>query len=538
MRSLILAGGGLKVAYQAGCLQVLLDECGLTFDHVDAASGGCFNAAMMASGKSGTEIADLWRTMNPGDFTTINFRELLKGPWFRSIGTTAGLDHIFTDVWNLDWNRIRTKQKTTYTFNHFDFTQKRVVVTENTALDQDLLGASVAITMWFSPVFRPNDGFLFDAVYSTDGNVGGAVRRGADEIWVIWTVADNAEYRSGFVSEYFHLIETVADAKFRDEWGEIAAVNAAIDANGGPVNSRGATDLRLREGYASAGPLLAPPPGRIAVKQHLIRQDVPMHYVLIFGRDRVAAAVEMGVQDTRKYVRDVLKKPLHIHLAPALNPPVGFSFIETMTGYFMPGECNPNVAERLGKAARNRLKVRLKIETHDLARLVTDPAHACSAEGAIDAPLLSAQPISTSDGTFNLFINDRKPETLYPQHPNAPKVVVAGHKRMVYKLPFVAGGISYLFIGQKFITDENGFSVWHDTTTLYCKIFIVNGTTKTFYASGIIHVSLPDFLAEFPSIRTSGSKWFGIPAKARFGQFFIGQCWDVYMRQIIEYAPF
>ena len=34
-RSLILAGGGIKVAFQAGVLQVWLDEAGLTFDHAD-----------------------------------------------------------------------------------------------------------------------------------------------------------------------------------------------------------------------------------------------------------------------------------------------------------------------------------------------------------------------------------------------------------------------------------------------------------------------------------------------------------------------
>jgi predicted acylesterase/phospholipase RssA len=38
-RSLILAGGGIKVAFQAGVLQVWLDEAGLKFDHVDGASG-------------------------------------------------------------------------------------------------------------------------------------------------------------------------------------------------------------------------------------------------------------------------------------------------------------------------------------------------------------------------------------------------------------------------------------------------------------------------------------------------------------------
>jgi hypothetical protein len=49
-RSLILAGG-MKVAFQAGVLQVWLDEARLdgaplTFDYADGASGGTFNPAM------------------------------------------------------------------------------------------------------------------------------------------------------------------------------------------------------------------------------------------------------------------------------------------------------------------------------------------------------------------------------------------------------------------------------------------------------------------------------------------------------------
>ena len=64
-RSLILAGGGLKVGYQAGVLQVWLDEAGLKFDHADGASGGCFNLAMSCQGMSGRRIADNWRTLDP-----------------------------------------------------------------------------------------------------------------------------------------------------------------------------------------------------------------------------------------------------------------------------------------------------------------------------------------------------------------------------------------------------------------------------------------------------------------------------------------
>ena len=37
-RSLMLAGGGVKSAFQAGVLQVWLDEVGIEFDHADAVS--------------------------------------------------------------------------------------------------------------------------------------------------------------------------------------------------------------------------------------------------------------------------------------------------------------------------------------------------------------------------------------------------------------------------------------------------------------------------------------------------------------------
>jgi predicted patatin/cPLA2 family phospholipase len=74
-RSLILAGGGLKVAFQAGVMQVWLDEAGLTFDHADGASGGCFNLAMYVQGQSGKQIADNWRNLDPLSGLSLNLRQ-------------------------------------------------------------------------------------------------------------------------------------------------------------------------------------------------------------------------------------------------------------------------------------------------------------------------------------------------------------------------------------------------------------------------------------------------------------------------------
>ena len=61
----------MKVGYQAGALQVLLDEAGLEFDHADGTSGGCLNLAMVQSGLSGTRIANNWRTTGPFELTSL-----------------------------------------------------------------------------------------------------------------------------------------------------------------------------------------------------------------------------------------------------------------------------------------------------------------------------------------------------------------------------------------------------------------------------------------------------------------------------------
>jgi len=66
-RSLILAGGGMRVAYQAGVLRAL-DEEGLRFFHGDGTSGGTINLAMLLSGLSAQEMCDRWRVLNVKDF--------------------------------------------------------------------------------------------------------------------------------------------------------------------------------------------------------------------------------------------------------------------------------------------------------------------------------------------------------------------------------------------------------------------------------------------------------------------------------------
>src|SRR6266516_1892462 len=119
-RSLILAGGGMKVAFQAGVLQIWLDEAGITFDHVDGVSGGVFNLAMYCQGMTGTQIADNWRNLPMSLFEDFNWQQYTKLFYADSILRFDRFrEQVFTG-WGLDWDRIRAS-KHEATFNVYNF---------------------------------------------------------------------------------------------------------------------------------------------------------------------------------------------------------------------------------------------------------------------------------------------------------------------------------------------------------------------------------------------------------------------------------
>ncbi len=68
-----------------------------------------------------------------------------------------------------------------------------------------------------------NGDTYIDPVYVTDGNLEEAIRLGADELWVIWTVSQRGEWDDGFVDNYFQIIEATANGRLRQIEDRIAA---------------------------------------------------------------------------------------------------------------------------------------------------------------------------------------------------------------------------------------------------------------------------------------------------------------------------
>ena len=225
-RSLILAGGGIKVSFQAGVLQVWLDEAGLEFDHVDGASGGVFNLAMMCQGMTGLEIANNWRDLDPRVGISFNAAEFPKLLYAESLSTLDNYRKYVFPEWGLNWNEIRASELAG-TFNVFNFSRKELQVIEPKDMTEDMLAACVSLPMWFPPMHINGETYI-DAVYITDANIEEAIRQGADELWVIWTVSDKDEWHPGFVATYFQIIETSAVGRYRAVLRRIQENNEAL----------------------------------------------------------------------------------------------------------------------------------------------------------------------------------------------------------------------------------------------------------------------------------------------------------------------
>jgi NTE family protein len=295
-RSLLLAGGGIRVAYQAGVL-LALEEAGLSFHHADGTSGGTFNLAMLLSGVAPGDACRRWRALNVRAFAAPwPVRRLLAGPPYPALGSSEGIRHRVFPALGVDVERIRAAQGIEGTFNVCDYTAKECIAVAHTEADLDLLTAGVTLPV-FSPAVRRAGRTLVDAVWIKDTNISEALRRGAEELWLVWCIGNHGVYRDGAFQQYVHMIEIAANGALQEE--------LAL------VRERGA-------------------------RLHVIRPRVPLPLDpdFFFGRVDAATLIAMGYRDAASY----LERP-HADGVPAdgratrmADPVPGVAFRERLDG--------------------------------------------------------------------------------------------------------------------------------------------------------------------------------------------------------------
>lgn len=197
---------------------------------------------------------------------------------------------------------------------------------------------------------------------------------------------------------------------------------------------------------------------------------------------------------------------------------VGIQFTETMRGYFSTQvKDDYQRALQQGKKDNSPLQFTLTVISDDLDDLLNDSEHTAKIVGTVTAPAIAAEPLTVTNGIFNLFVKEQdKAKTRY----------------MRYDLHMTAkAGQKYYFEGFKEIHDDPGFDVWSDTTTLYITIYEGDSNNGSVVGKGILKIQPADFIKQMTTLKVTNalSRAESLQAIDRFSRFFVGTLSEVYV---------
>jgi len=329
-RSLVLAGGGMRVAYQAGVLAAL-EQAGLRFHHMDGSSGGTLNLSMLLGGQGSEEIAERWRTLHQRDFSSLfPVRDYTRSLRWPALGSGRGLrEKVFPHL-GIDPGLIRRATGTVGTYNVCNFATKTAEVVEHPDIDLDLLVAAVSLPVLMPAVVRGGIPYT-DAVWIRDSNIPEAVARGSDEIWLVWCIGNTPAYHNGLFRQYVHMIEMAANGSLLRDLGYVAA--------------------RW--------------PQR-AVRIHVIRPEhpIPLDPAYYFGQIDAATLIDLGYQDACLYLDDPapMSAPWQPSITRMREAPTGASARLTLTGPFTLAHPPPVGAAEQDPGGPTTIRLHLQVQ--------------------------------------------------------------------------------------------------------------------------------------------------------------------------------
>ena len=353
-RSLILAGGGMRVAYQAGVIKALA-EAGIQFDHVDGASGGTMNLAMLLSGLTPDEMIARWKSLDVHKFVSLMpFAKYTSPKGLEAMGDARGLVNDVFPHLGIDIATIRACTRPVGTFNVCNFSRKTGEVIPNAHMTMDHIVASVSLPI-FMPAVPVNGSLYLDAVWIRDANPLEAVRRGADELWIVWCIGNTGEYHDGVFRQYVHMIEIAANGALFKDFDQINEINTRIAAG--------------EKVYGHTAP----------IRLHLIRPEYPLpldpdFYLGKIDAARWSAAATLTPQHISN-TRTEAGLPFSPEVTHMANETPGFTFREKMSGGFALGETDPETGAQARPHRRKRFTMHGTINIDDLARFMSDPNH-------------------------------------------------------------------------------------------------------------------------------------------------------------------
>jgi hypothetical protein len=193
-------------------------------------------------------------------------------------------------------------------------------------------------------------------------------------------------------------------------------------------------------------------------------------------------------------------------------------FTEEMLGHVTFGETDYARGAQADREGSTPFKFHLTIEVTDIDAFSHDPLRPAVANGWIESDGFGGR-LPVQQGWFNLFVD-----------------VEPGVKHMLYRLWFHDGvGHPLTMTGFKRVSNDAGFDVWKDTTTLFTRVLkghVAEGEPEEIVAAGIIHIRARDFAKQLTTFRSSApSAGRGVGAMLKFGVIFVQQLADAYLRR-------
>ena len=229
---------------------------------------------------------------------------------------------------------------------------------------------------------------------------------------------------------------------------------------------------------------------------------------------------------------------INYDLAPSPNDPridakPGFEFSHANRGYFSTQvkDKSPRfedmkrffLGEKLGKENNSKIDFILVVDNNDADTFVSSSAHEARLLGTIIAPALSEYPLTVTEGTFNLLVQD-------PKRPRG--------RYLYYRYKMVTReGKYYYFDGFRAIRKEKGYDgLWANMSIMYFSIH--EGTTcdDPIIGTGILRLSVKEFFTKQLGTLTANNttdKKEAKKVKKRFFQYFLGTMLKVFRWKII-----
>lgn len=480
----------MRVAYQAGVIRALL-EAGLTFAHADGTSGGTINLAMLLSGLSPVEMCNRWRTLRVKDFVSfMPLQDYLKAWDMPAMGDAKGIiQEVFPHL-GIDVSKINGARGMEGTFNVCNYTRKTSEVIPHERIDLDLLVAGISLPIYMPPV-QKGECLYLDAVWIKDANLMEAVRRGFEELWVVWCIGNISEYKNGVFNQYVHMIELSANGHMFEEFSLINEINA-----------------RIRQGETVYGHTRP-------IRLHLIRPEypLPLDPDFYFGHIDAATLIDMGYADAKRYLQGMRTDglPFQPEVTKMRDEKLGITFRERMEGGFSLGETDPQIGAEKGMGSPLRLHAAVNVR--DLRTFMADRDHAGVMNGHMSfAPW--GQDLPAKGGVFNLLSPPRNPELTFVE----------------YELALEHNGQDYYLAGRKEIHHGPISDLWKDLTTLTVRLHQGPDTTGPVVGAGILRVSVTDLASMVSSMHVTNARSVTEQAQAlvEFGRFFLGELWETY----------